>query len=186
MFDSPLAKFALGLACLAIVVVLGTRVLPGLNKAARLDADQSSGLTPGNEAVSGQLPAGQTFIPRVAGLVGIDLAFDAIPERISLQVKEWPEGRTVLSQVFEGSGVGCRTPHQSNKGGTCRLRWGDDGVTLTPGRQYVVLVTEWAPDGMPTFWKSRNDYPEGCFVTLGSERCDDGDVFFRTYSRDAP
>jgi hypothetical protein len=126
VFDTPFAKSALALAALAIVIDLGTRVLPGLNEAARLDVDQSSGLTPGNEALQIALAAGQTFVPAASTLAGIDLAFETVPEQQGLEVRLWPDGPTVVQETYDGSRLACREPHQGGRGASCRLRWEGD------------------------------------------------------------
>ncbi|MPZ49879.1 MAG: hypothetical protein GEU75_11410 [Dehalococcoidia bacterium] len=187
MFDTPLGKFALGLAALAVVVVLATQVLPGQNEAARLDEDQSSGLTAGNDAVEGALPLGQTFVPAVADFAGIDLAFETLPEKITLQFREWPDGQIILLSVHEKAegNLPCRTPHQSGRGATCRLEW-HKSVTLTPGSKYGMQILEWEPGPRFSIWKSRNDYAQGCLIVAGTEQCSAGDLYFRTYTRESP
>jgi hypothetical protein len=187
VFQSPLEKFALGLAAFAVVVVIATRVLPGLNQATRLDEDQASGLTPGNDSIEGQIPIGQTFVPTSPDLAGIDLTFETVPDKVTLQVREWPEGQIILLSLHDKAegNLSCRTPHQSGRGATCRLEW-LKSVTLTPGQKYALLVLEWTPGTRHSFWKSRNDYAPGCFISGGAEQCASGDLFFRTYSRESP
>jgi hypothetical protein len=187
MFQSPLEKFALGLAAFAVVVVIATRVLPGLNEAAKLDEDQSSGLTPGNESVEGQLPIGQTFVPAMADLAGVELAFETLPDKLTLQLREWPDGQIILLSLHDKAegNLSCRTPHQSGRGATCRLEW-ERSVSLTPGGKHALLILEWSPGTRYSLWKARNDYAQGCFISAGVEQCGAGDLFFRTYSRESP
>jgi hypothetical protein len=47
-----------------------------------------------------------------------------------------------------------------------------------------MIVTEFAP-GSASLWKSRVEYAPGCVVAAGREHCSEGDIFFRTYRREA-
>jgi hypothetical protein len=109
-----------------------------------------------------------------------------LPDKLTLQVREWPDGQIVLVSLHDESegNLSCRTPHQSGRGATCRLEW-ERSVTLKPGGKYALLVLEWSPGTRYSFWKSRNDYAQGCFVTAGAEQCSLGDLFFRTYARES-
>jgi hypothetical protein len=179
-------KFAMAFAALAVAIFIGVRVLPGLNASARLDTDQRAGLTAGNETIEGALPVGQTFVPERSDLAGIDVAFQKVPDRLTLQVREWPDGQIILLSIHdedEGN-LSCRTPHQSGQGATCRLQW-ERSVKLTPGTKHALLFLEWEPEANPVFWRPRNDYTAGCFVSAGREDCAAGDIYFRTYSRES-